>query len=37
MKLILYVKNGYPHHKNHDAIKRMCMSKNIEYEESSNY
>jgi glycosyltransferase involved in cell wall biosynthesis len=37
MKLILYVKNGYPHHKNHDAIKRMCMCKNIEYEESSNY
>lgn len=35
MKLILYVKNGYPHHKNHAAIKRMC--KNIEYEESSDY
>lgn len=33
MKLILYVKNGYPHHKNYSAIKRMC--KNIEYEESS--
>ena len=35
MKLILYVKNGYPHHKNHAAIKRMC--KNIEYEETSDY
>ena len=37
MKLILYVKNGYPHHKNHQAIQRMCRSIGIEYEESSDY
>ena len=36
MKLILYIgPSGYPHHKNYDAIQRMCKSSSVEFEISS--
>jgi hypothetical protein len=37
MKLILYIINGHPHNKNYKAIKRMCSSLEIEFEETTNY
>jgi len=37
MKLVLYVGvSGFPHHKNYEAIQRMCNTHNIEFEVSSN-
>lgn len=35
MKLILYIGAGIPHHKNYDAIKRMCISCMIDFEETN--
>jgi hypothetical protein len=32
MKLVFYMLSGLPHHKNWDAIQRMCKSCNIEFE-----
>jgi glycosyltransferase involved in cell wall biosynthesis len=32
MKLVVYMKSYHPHHKNWDAIQRMCKSYNIEFE-----
>lgn len=37
MKLILYTNNGLPHIKNYCAIKRMCSSYNIRFEETADY
>jgi glycosyltransferase involved in cell wall biosynthesis len=35
MKLVLFKGNGLPHHKNYDAIKRMCKSCSVEFEETT--
>lgn len=34
MKLVLYIGKDYPHHKNYSAIKRMCNSCGVEFEET---
>ena len=36
IKLVFYMSSGIPHHKNWDGIKRMCSSKNIEFEYTNN-
>jgi glycosyltransferase involved in cell wall biosynthesis len=35
MKLILYIGSGIPHKKNYEALKRMCASIGIAYEETA--
>jgi len=35
MKLIFYMTNSIPHHKNWDGIQRMCKSHNIEFEHTT--
>uniref|UniRef100_A0A6C0KQ16 Glycosyltransferase n=1 Tax=viral metagenome TaxID=1070528 RepID=A0A6C0KQ16_9ZZZZ len=34
MKLLLFLGNGLPHPKNHQAIRRMCRVSSIDYEET---
>lgn len=36
MKLVLYMVSGIPHHKNWEAIQRMCKSCNIDFEYTNN-